>query len=254
MLSRLISSKNIGQKEGFRWRGEEISRLEGLSDAVFAFSVTLLIVSGEVPKTFDQLVVVLRAFIPFAACFAQIMSVWYIHYLYYRRYGLEDFKSIVLTMVLLFVVLVYTYPLKFVFMSLFASMGLSRDGENYMLHNYDELAQLFTVYALGYIAVFGVFYFMHLHAYQSRHSLQLTELEIWDTKVVMREMLMYCGVGVISLTLANVLEGDWRSLAGISYSLIGVVSWIHGTWSRKRREEIYFRLYPTQAPEANTTL
>ncbi len=28
---------------GFRWRGTEISRIEGLSDAVFAFAVTLLV-------------------------------------------------------------------------------------------------------------------------------------------------------------------------------------------------------------------
>ena len=33
----------------FRWRSREISRLEGLSDAVFGFAITLLIVSLEVP-------------------------------------------------------------------------------------------------------------------------------------------------------------------------------------------------------------
>jgi hypothetical protein len=36
--------------DGFRWRGTEITRIEGLSDAVFAFAVTLPIVSLEVPK------------------------------------------------------------------------------------------------------------------------------------------------------------------------------------------------------------
>ena len=40
-------------RRDFRWRSSEITRIEGLSDAVFAIAVALLIVSVEVPKTFD---------------------------------------------------------------------------------------------------------------------------------------------------------------------------------------------------------
>lgn len=39
----------------FRVRGKEVSRVEGLSDAVFGFAITLLVVSLEVPKTFALL-------------------------------------------------------------------------------------------------------------------------------------------------------------------------------------------------------
>ena len=43
---------DIGRTGQFRWRGQEITRIEGLSDAVFAFAITLPVVSLEVPKTF----------------------------------------------------------------------------------------------------------------------------------------------------------------------------------------------------------
>jgi uncharacterized membrane protein len=242
MFSKQAATRKIGAREGFHWRGEEVTRLEGLSDAVFAFAVTLLIVSTEVPKTYNDLVTKLRDFAPFAACFVQLMAVWWRQYQYYRRYGLNDMTTVVLTMALLFLILFYTYPLKFVFMALWLS--LIGEGASSMLSSYDQLSELFTIYAIGFIAVYVVFVWMYIHAYRHRKDLNLTELEIWDTKHELREMVMFCIVGLISLTLANVLTGPYVNFAGISYSLLGVVGSVHGTWSGKRRNKIHARLYP----------
>ena len=81
---RATGSGLIGASAGV---GGEISRLEGLSDAVFAFAVTLLVVSLEVPETFDELLHVLRGFSAFAVCFAILFWVWHDHYRFFRRYG-----------------------------------------------------------------------------------------------------------------------------------------------------------------------
>lgn len=59
-----------GPERHFRWRGREVSRLEGFSDAVFAFAVTLLIVALEVPHTYDGLMDAIHGFPAFIACFA----------------------------------------------------------------------------------------------------------------------------------------------------------------------------------------
>src|SRR5689334_20313949 len=114
LRTALITSDDV-DGNGFRIRSREVSRLEGLSDAVFGFAITLLVVSLEVPNTFDELMTLMRGFVAFAASFAVLIMIWYEHYTFFRRYGLEDLWIIVLNSALLFVVVLYIYPLKFMF-------------------------------------------------------------------------------------------------------------------------------------------
>jgi hypothetical protein len=100
---------------GFRLRGHQVTRVEALSDVVFGFALTLLGVSLEVPKTFDQLLKIMREFPAFAICFAILISLWHDHYRFFRRYGLQDSPTIFLNSLLLFIVILYVYPLKFLF-------------------------------------------------------------------------------------------------------------------------------------------
>src|SRR5271170_1780581 len=106
----------------FRWRAGEITRLEAFCDVIFGFAITLLVVSLEVPHTYAELLADLRGFLPFAACFAQLAMIWRTHYRFSRRYGLEDGYTVFLNVVLLFLVLFYVYPLKFVFTILFSEI------------------------------------------------------------------------------------------------------------------------------------
>ena len=79
MLRKRLIRREAGE-EGFSWRGEEVSRIESFSDAVFAFAVTLLIVSLEVSKTFDLLISTMRGFFAFATCFWLLLAVRFEHY------------------------------------------------------------------------------------------------------------------------------------------------------------------------------
>ena len=115
MLRESVARKVESHERGFRWRSHEISRIEGLSDAVFAFAVTLLIVSLEVPRTFAELRETISGFLPFAISFAMLIQIWYIQFTWFRRYGLQNALTTALNAVLLFVVLFYVYPLKFLF-------------------------------------------------------------------------------------------------------------------------------------------
>jgi uncharacterized membrane protein len=75
----------------------EVSRVEGFSDAMFAFAITLLVVSLEVPKTFHELITAMRGFLSFAICFALLFQVWWRHYRFFHAFDLEDATVIALT-------------------------------------------------------------------------------------------------------------------------------------------------------------
>ena len=165
------------QAKGFRWRGGEIARIEGLSDAVFAFAVTLLVISLEVPKTFTELAESLRGFIPFAICFALLMQVWHEQYIFFRRYNLQDTGTFVLNAILLFVVLFYVYPLKFLFTYLVnvwthAATTVHLPGgvvENII--EPEQLPHLMAIFSGGYLAVACVFMLLFYRALRRREEL-----------------------------------------------------------------------------------
>ena len=193
--------KGVGAEEGFRHRGIEITRIEGFSDAVFAFAVTLLIVSLEVPKTFTELVETMKGFIAFACGFALLVWIWYNQYIFFRRYGLHDGATIVYNSVLLFVVVFFVYPLKFLFTFLVkAYTGATTDVllptgviEPAILPN--QTVALMTIYGAGYVAIFGVFALLYFHAYKKGNELGLNELEQLDTRSAIIQYLLNIGIG-----------------------------------------------------------
>lgn len=75
MVRERLARRRVGNGEGFRWRGESVSRVEGFADAVFAFAVTLLVASLGVPSTFDELLEIMRGFFAFAVCFTLLLLV-----------------------------------------------------------------------------------------------------------------------------------------------------------------------------------
>src|SRR5688572_19780234 len=119
----------------FRVRGREVSRVEAFSDVVFGFALTLIVVSLEVPQTYKELVQIMRGFPAFAICFAILTWVWHCHHTFFRRYALTDEYTIFLNTVLLFLVLFYTYPLKFIFSIVTRQIG-----------GYGNARVLFTIY------------------------------------------------------------------------------------------------------------
>ena len=245
MIRESLINKGFGDSTKFRWRSHEISRIEGLSDAVFAFAVTLLVVSLEVPKTFAELMHAMRGFGAFAICFTLLFVVWFNQYKFFRRYGLTDNLTIVINGALLFVVLFYVYPLKFLFTFLVdrftgghGEVRLPNGTVEAMIETPDQLATLMIIFGVGYIAVFGVFALLYWHAYRKRAQLELNELETFDTRTDIRESLLNVGIGVVSLAFAVFGGGRFAAISGMTYMLTPIVMTLHGTLNGRRRRKL----------------
>ena len=245
MIREKLIEKGVGDSGKFRWRSHEITRIEGLSDAVFGFAVTLLVVSLEVPKTYAELMEAMRGFGAFSICFTLLIVVWFNQYKFFRRYGLQDNLTVVLNLALLFVVLFYVYPLKFVFsflVSEFTGQGarvrLPNGTVTTMVENSDQVATLMLIFGLGYVAVFGLFVLLFLHAYRNRNKLELNELEVFDTRTDIQESALNAGIGCVSLAFAIFAGRRAAPLSGMTYLLCPLVMTIHGMMMGKRRRKI----------------
>jgi uncharacterized membrane protein len=221
---------------GFRIRGREVTRLEAFSDAVFAFALTLLVVSLEVPKTFSELVETMRGFVAFGVCFAILAMIWNHHYIYSRRFGLEDGFVRLLTCALLFVVLLYVYPLKFLF-NLFIN-GIILGGKGGQLTR-AEASELFVIYGMGFAAIYLVFAALYLHAWRRRVELELTDFEKLDTRWEIYAMLCHSAVGITSALVALVI--DQVGLAGFVYFSLFIIMTIHRTLHGRKRRALLAR-------------
>jgi uncharacterized membrane protein len=220
------------REQYFRWRGNEVSRVEGLADAVFGFAVTLLVVALEVPHTFEGLMDVVRAFPAFVLCFALLMTFWNAHYRYHRRYGLEDIFTRVITMAVLVLVLFFVYPLKFLFTMLTVQIfGLELHNTPH-LEGRHQVQTLYLIYGLGLAGVWGFYTMLYAHALARREELQLTASEVVLTRASLFENLIYVAVCLLSILLALVTSSDW--LPGVVYFLLGPLQAFNGWWFGKQ--------------------
>lgn len=212
----------------FRWRGGDVSRLESLFDAIIALALTLIVVSIEVPSSFDELLREFKKLPAFGVCFAILLMCWFYHYSFHRRYGLEDFPLLILNSLLMFLVVFYVYPLKFLYSFMFTQSEIQITKE--------QVPTLMMMYSGGFAAIFLMLLLMHLYAYSKREALKLTYNEITLTRARICELFWYVFLACISVLLA--ISVNTVPFAGLLYFLVGPVQGLNGYyWGRQLREE-----------------
>jgi len=103
--------------------------------------------------------------------FAMVCNIWWEHNKFFRRYDLQDAWTAFLNAVLLFVVLFYIYPLKYLTLGVLGGL--------FQLPNrpsLDDARYVTLIYSGGTILIFGTFLLLYQHAWRQPQWLALAGL------------------------------------------------------------------------------
>lgn len=186
----------------------------------------------------------MKGFAGFAICFTMLMMIWYEQYSYLRKYGLQDLRIIVLNAILLFVVLLYVYPLK-IFFGFLTQGNESSDAHGNIIYKFtasEQISELMIIYGCGFVIIYFVFTLMYLHALKMSDSLQLNRLEVFNTHTMLYNKIFLMGIGVVSVLLAvlgvlfNPVLGFY---SGMCYATIGLVIKLFLSRRKKRMIQLF---------------
>jgi uncharacterized membrane protein len=213
------------KEDKFRHRGKELFRIEALSDAVFAFSVSLLVASLEVPQTFAELKIITRGAIPFFLTVSLVFLFWYQQYIFFRRYGLNDLKTILLNLAYLAVVIFYVYPLKFLFSLLISAWSdielfAAANEKGLVVLATKDFPQLIILFSVGYFLIWLIIYLLHQHVLRLSKQFAFTPFEKLLTEKEVRGALWNALVGLVAAVFAVL---NWETLAGVCYLFIPLI-------------------------------
>lgn len=212
----------------FRLRGLDMTRIETFTDAAFAFALTLLVISLDPPTTMQTLTAALR-FVPGFVLGAMLLMVfWNGHHRWSRRYGLDDDTTIALSCFLVFTVLVFVYPLRYMvnavtgFSASWTGLPIGPDVRSLGITGVRDVNRMFVIYGIGFMSMSLAIALLNLHAWRRRDELDLNEAECIETRVELGRWCILFVTGLLSIMIAAAFPDAWPT-AGWAYAPLGVV-------------------------------
>ena len=140
------------EKSGhFYHRGRDTTRLEAFVDAAFAFALTLLVISFDaVPRNFEELLIALRAVPAFMFAFCILAMFWIAHRNWSIRFGLDTTFATLVSLALIFILLVYVYPLRAMATAAVSALSNGWLPSEFYIDSEDKVRGLFAIYGVGF--------------------------------------------------------------------------------------------------------
>ena len=209
-----------------------MTRLETFIDAAFAFAISMLVIAAQqIPDNIEALLAAFKH-VPTFICSIAVLSIfWRGHWLWSRRYGLEDGSSILISWALIVTILIFIYPLKAMFGAMWFQISQGQLGQPLGLHTTERQARaLFSIYALGLIGLSAEILLLYWHAWRLRAPLRLNDREKFMTRAELKGWSIPVSVGTTSLVLALTLPTRKIEWAGWIYFsmaiLVPVYRWL----------------------------
>jgi uncharacterized membrane protein len=223
--------------KGFRLRGIAMTRLETFIDAAFAFAITMLVIAAQqIPDDIETLLAAFKNVPAFLASVVVLGIFWWGHWLWSRRYGLEDGVSIFISWTMIATMLVYIYPLKAIFSSMWFLISGGRVGHVLGAQSESQVRTLFAVFALGFTAIALEMVLLNLRAWRLREPLQLNARERAMTFHEVTGWSIPVGVGLVSLVLALCLPRAHIEWSGWIYFSMIILVPLHKAYFRRKAE------------------
>ncbi len=218
-----------------RLRGLEVTRLDTFVDAAFAFVLTLLVISfDDIPSNIPEMLAAVKQIPAFAASFAMLMWFWMQHRRWSRRYGLENTGTILTSLTLMFVMLVYVYPLRMIFEGMFSQLSNGYLATTYEIDSYDDLRLIFIFYSVGFLSMSLLVSQLYRMALRNASLLALNEVEVRRTRVEMLTWGVASTFGILSITVALTVPDTWVPFAGYLYFVV-FPAMLGPAWVDRRR-------------------
>lgn len=218
------------------------TRLEAFVDAAFAFAVTLLVISADsTPDSSESLLQALKTLPSFAASFSMVALFWYAHVSWSRRYPLQTAPAVLMSLLLVFLVLVYVYPLRLLFGTFFSwatggwlPMPLRQFAPG-------DVVFMYIVYGVAFSSMSACMAGLYAHAWRRRYPLGLHDDDAAAAAGEVATYLYFVFAGLLSVLFAALLPArvvPWQmAIPGCLYFMLSftvVVESAGRRWGQRR--------------------
>ncbi|HEU5481535.1 MAG TPA: TMEM175 family protein [Sphingomicrobium sp.] len=201
--------------------GSSTARLDAFTDAAFAFAVSLLVIGGaRAPEDIETLIRALGDIPAFAFGFAVMTMFWLGHVRWRRLRGLDgDWLATLLTLVLIFLTLIYVQPLR----AMAAATGLWFTGQGSGFRG--NVSDLFAVYGTGFVAMTLTMTALYVETLARRG---LTDSQRAEARGERGIWLILATTGLLSIMVSLTEFGEWAAMLYATLPIsIGLFAYLH---------------------------
>ena len=229
-------NRKLNQDPRINYRGEEASRIDNLTDAVFGIAITLLIFNLSNPNSFNDLITFTKTLPAFLISIAFVVLIWTEHLRFSAIYSMDDSVLMLLNTLFIALVIFYVYPLRF--MMLFLTNYFFGTDINIRISG-NQVPDLLIYYGLVAFALYFLLFLFYQRALSLRAKLSLDAYEMMYTRFQKIRLVIMFAVPLVSIGLVLAIRPFshiWASVvAGNAYWLYYPAMLI---WGKKFKKAI----------------